>query len=364
MRVLISSGLFYPAKLGGPANTLYWLAKALVANGIDVSAVVTNKTIDSPEIEANRWINVSGVRVNYCTKKTPIGFRQVIQANREMKSCDVVLLSSICYIPNLFVCIIALLKQKKVIWSPRGELISVNGRKDKLLFFKILNATIAKKVVFHSTSDDEKKSVDYFFPKAKKSIIIPNYFEVPEKLERKPTSFPYFLYIGRLSPIKALDNLIKGLALSNFKESAFKMLIVGPNQNNYKSKLMVIAEQCSIKHQIEFLDSIFGEEKYQCYANADFSFLISHTENFGNVVIESLSQGTPVVTSFGTPWKILEETNSGFWIDNSPESIASCINKILSMTENDYLCYRTNSIRLAKKYDVYSNIDKWIDLFR
>lgn len=362
MRVLIASGLFYPAKLGGPANTLYWLAKALVANEVDVSVVVTNHTIDQKEVVFDKWTTVDGIRVQYCSKKSPIGFRQVIRAKREMKMCDVVLLSSVCYIPNFFICLFAIFKRKKIIWSPRGELISINGRKDKIRFFKWVNKHIAKNVVFHSTSEEEKQSVDLFFPNAKDSVIIPNYFEIPNKENRQESKDNYFLYIGRLSPIKALDNLIIGLSLSKFKNSEYKMLFVGPNQNDYKSTLITIAKQYSIESQIIFKNSIFGQEKYQCYANAQFSFLVSHTENFGNVVIESLSQGTPVVASFGTPWKDLEETNSGFWIDNSPKSIASCVDTIFSLSEDEYQSYRKNSFELAKQYDVYTNIEKWIDL--
>lgn len=363
MRVLITSGLFYPAKLGGPANTLYWLSKALVAKGIDVSVVVTNHTIDQKEIIFDKWTTIDGIRVQYCSKKSPIGFRQIIRAKREMKLCDIVLLSSICYIPNFFICLFAISKGKKVIWSPRGELISINGRKDKKIFFKWVNKYIAKHVIFHSTSEEEKQSVDLFFPNAKDSVIIPNYFEIPNKENRQESKDKYFLYMGRLSPIKALDNLIIGLSLSKFKNSEYKMLIVGPNQNDYKSTLISIAKQHAIESQIVFKDSIFDKEKYQCYANAQFSFLVSHTENFGNVVIESLSQGTPAVASFGTPWKVLEETNSGFWINNSPESIATCFNTILSLSEEMYQKYRDNSIELAKRFDVFENIDKWINLF-
>ena len=51
----------------------------------------------------------------------------------------------------------------------------------------------------------------------------------------------------------------------------------------------------------------------------------SHNENFGNVVVESLSQGTPVIASTGTPWKILEKYHAGYWIKNNPENIAKKI---------------------------------------
>ena len=46
MEILISAGLFYPSKLGGPANTLYWLVKALCTRNLDLSVVNSNNHRD------------------------------------------------------------------------------------------------------------------------------------------------------------------------------------------------------------------------------------------------------------------------------------------------------------------------------
>ncbi|MPM34023.1 hypothetical protein SDC9_80604 [bioreactor metagenome] len=88
--------------------------------------------------------------------------------------------------------------------------------------------------------------------------------------------------------------------------------------------------------------------------------MLSHSENFGNVVIESLSQGTPVVTSHGTPWAVLEEFGAGYWIDNNVENISNYIEKIMNLSEADYYKLRENAKKLSKTFDVYSNIDKWL----
>ena len=88
-------------------------------------------------------------------------------------------------------------------------------------------------------------------------------------------------------------------------------------------------------------------------------FLVSNSENFGNVVLESLSQGTPVVASKGTPWQSLEESKAGFWIDNNPKEIANCIDRIMSYSEKEYYLKRENAFALAKRFDVYDNINQW-----
>lgn len=367
MRVLISTGLFYPAKLGGPANTLYWLSKALVSIGIEVSAVVTDHTVDPTLAPSNRWINLDGIQVRYCSKRTPFGCRQVISAIREIRNCDVILLSSICYLPNMLVFMAARLRGKIIIWSPRGELFpsAINNSKQKRLYFAFLRTIISSKVVFHATSEPEKEQINYYFPKIKQVVIIPNYFELPKKEERSTTDNPYFLYVGRITPIKALDNLIRGLAMSKqFQSSGHRFLFVGPNQNDYRDYLKSLSVDFGIQSKVSFCDGLYGTDKYKAYANADFSFLVSHSENFGNVVIEALSQGTPVVASKGTPWELLQAKGAGYWIENDPQSIANCVDNLLQITASDYCKMRQAAEQLAQSFDIKANIGSWVDFLQ
>jgi glycosyltransferase involved in cell wall biosynthesis len=108
-----------------------------------------------------------------------------------------------------------------------------------------------------------------------------------------------------------------------------------------------------------------GTQKEQLYANALFSFMPSHTENFGNVAVESLAQGTPVAASTGTPWQLLEEKQAGFWTDNTPSVLAAVIDKILALSPEEYALYRQNAYTLAtEQFDVHKNINQWIDAYK
>ena len=74
MNILISAGLFYPSKLGGPANTLYWLAKALCTRNLDVSVVTSNNHIDDKSIEFDKWTTIDDIRVRYCSVNSRFPF--------------------------------------------------------------------------------------------------------------------------------------------------------------------------------------------------------------------------------------------------------------------------------------------------
>ena len=101
------------------------------------------------------------------------------------------------------------------------------------------------------------------------------------------------------------------------------------------------------------------EEKNKLYANAKCTLLLSKSENFGNVVIESLAQGTPVIASKGTPWQELEVRSSGYWIDADVDILAERINMILTMSDEKYNEMRDSAYRLSRNYDIYSNMNEW-----
>lgn len=369
MKVLFPCGLFYPSRLGGPANTIYWLAKALQTNSIDVSVVTTDNCINKGAVCPDSWNEVGGVRVRYCHSKGKFPIKVVVHANKQLRTSDVVVFCSICYLPNFPIFLKALLQQKKVIWSPRGELLdsALQGNKAKLTYFKLLKLISRGRILFHATSEEEKQSIQKVFGQTAKVVMIPNYMELPTKCVRNDNAEKYLLYVGRIAPIKALDQLLTGLSLSKlWRKSGYSFKFVGPVEEQFKEyyqKLMTLVKQYDLKDSVQFVGPLYEERKFQTYADARCLFLVSNSENFGNVVIESLSQGTPVVASQGTPWQQLESCNAGHWISNAPEEIAKCVDELLSMNEEQYLRQRANALNLVKKFDVYENIEDWVKLF-
>lgn len=369
MRILFPCGQFYPSKLGGPANTLYWLAKALVKDGFDVSVVASNNHIEEGLVVKDQWTHIDGIRVRYCSVKRVFPFSIVHYASEEMKACDIVVFSSICYLPNFPLAFKARLRGKKIVWSPRGELLgeALQGNKGKLLYFKLLKLLLGNHVLFHATSNEEKASIQSIFGSNANVVIIPNYMELPQREKHDILQPGYFLYLGRIAPIKALDKLVKGIAKSEcFMQSDYVFKLAGGVEKQfegYYTKLQELIHQLNLEKKVVFIGPVKGKEKYSIIANARYLFLVSNSENFGNVVLESLSQGTPVVASKGTPWQSLVDNNAGFWIENSPEDIAYCIDQILSYSEKEYLSKRENAFSLAKQFDVFENINRWRCVF-
>ena len=365
MKILISTALFYPSRLGGPANTLYWLAKALAKAEVNTTIVTTDRHIEEGRINPNSWSDVDGIRVRYCKSGKLCLLKELWHTWKEMRSCESVMLCDMFQRQVLPVAFMARFHGKKIIWSPRGELFgpALEGSKAKRYYITIVRKFFGCYATFHATSDEERKMIHDHIGNDAKVVVIPNYIELPQQLDRENVQVPYFLYVGRINSIKALDRLILGLAQSKlFKQSRYNLKLAGPNQGNYQQELERMIEENGLQGRVEFVGNVFGKDKFHLYADAHFSCLLSHSENFGNVVIEALSQGTPVIASTGTPWQVLNETNAGYWIDNLPESIATCVDGVLKMSEGQYAEMRKKARTLANSYDVELNINKWVEV--
>ena len=82
-----------------------------------------------------------------------------------------------------------------------------------------------------------------------------------------------------------------------------------------------LAEQ-SGSQRVVFAGFLSDREKYGALASLDVFCAPSHQENFGMSIAEALLVGTPVLTSYHTPWNILSKIHCGSWQGNSPAELA------------------------------------------
>lgn len=365
MKILFPSYAFYPDQGGGPSSSIYWLSKKLVKSGIDVDVVVTTRGLNG-FFPSNKDVIVDGIKVRYCSyllMKFPL--KVIYHSLRKVRNSDIVHFSSVYFSPNFLIGLYALILKKKIVWSPRGEFagqLKINPIKK--VYLKLFAKLFSAKVYFHGTSEKEIEEIKNTMGANVKTVLLPNYLELPDKIDCFPEK--ELLFMGRINPVKALDCLIDALSLSTrFKESEYKFIIAGvpagKGAEDYYEELKKQVVRLALQEKVHFIGHIKGEEKNREYAKAYFTFLVSHTENFGNVVVESMAQGTPVVTSIGTPWKVLNEKSIGYCVSNSPQSIANVIDEILSLPEDQYSRMREGAYQYCvNEFSVVHNINKWI----
>jgi glycosyltransferase involved in cell wall biosynthesis len=106
---------------------------------------------------------------------------------------------------------------------------------------------------------------------------------------------PRFLYIGRLSREKGLDDLLDAFhgVLARWPEARLDVVGSGPLEDELKQR----AAQLSLSTQVAFVGAKGSEEIGDLLMRSAALILPSHSEPWGLVVNEALSYGCPVVVS-------------------------------------------------------------------
>lgn len=128
----------------------------------------------------------------------------------------------------------------------------------------------------------------------------------PAKRRRDPEDRDHVLgFVGRLSVEKNVQHLAKVQEeLERLGQKSFRFRVVGHG-----------AEEAWLREHLpraEFTGVLHGEELAAAYAGMDLLVFPSHTDTFGNVVLEALASGVPaIVTPDGGPKTIVRDGETG-----------------------------------------------------
>ncbi|WP_342417429.1 glycosyltransferase family 1 protein [Paenibacillus sp. FSL R10-2782] len=101
------------------------------------------------------------------------------------------------------------------------------------------------------------------------------------------------LYVGRLALEKGIDTLLDAYLQLPDVVRAESVLVIAGDGPLYKVK--TAADMGVPEHAVHWLGFVKGQELAELYAAADVFLFPSTTETFGNVVLEAMASGTPVV---------------------------------------------------------------------
>jgi glycosyltransferase involved in cell wall biosynthesis len=277
-----------------------------------------------------------GYDVYYCRRwfGADIAPRMFWRLPRMIRWADVVHLMAVYSpptIPTLFLC---RLLGKPVMWSTRGALQSwrESTRKNlKSVWEKTCDLFCSPdRVILHVTSEQERvESIEKI--KHASAVVISNGIEAPPPNgNQRPRNDDRLrlLYLGRLHPIKGIENLLQALATVT---NGVKLSVCGEGEADYQAQLQSLAAELNLTRRVTFHGRVDGEAKEQQFAEADLCVVPSFTENFCNVVAESLARGVPVVASKGTPWARVTEVDCGLWVNNDAATLAGAIRRAQAM---------------------------------
>lgn len=142
----------------------------------------------------------------------------------------------------------------------------------------------------------------------------------------------YLLFVGRIHPKKACDQLIAAFAAVADLDPGLDLVIAGPDQTGWVPALKALTESLGIRARVHWPGMIGAAVKQAAYANARAFVLPSHQENFGIVVAEALSAGTPVLISDKVNiWREIEADGAGLVAPDTVEGTSAMLRNFLRL---------------------------------
>ncbi len=204
---------FYPALYyGGPVLTTFELCRALSRHDCQVRVLTTNADGPNSVLSVNpneeRELSAS-LRVRYCARIGKMDFSVPLfrAIPKHVEWAEVVHLTAVYSAPTLPVLLASKVRDRPVVWSPRGSLQRWHGTRKpsiKRWFERACRAAAPPRLIIHATSEDERRESQDKFPNVP-CVIIPNGVNVPEHIDRiaDPATLR-LMYLGRLDPKKGI----------------------------------------------------------------------------------------------------------------------------------------------------------------
>jgi len=205
----------------------------------------------------------------------------------------------------------------------------------------------AKKVLF--TCEDERSLALHSFWPSKWNEQVINYGTAgqhgDEKFQRQLflNNFPLLqdkrilLFLSRIHPKKGVDLLISAFAKTCQLDSNLHLVIAGPDQVGWQSKLTYLINKLGIEDKVTWTGMLKDDLKWGAFLCADAFVLPSHQENFGIVVAEALSCGKPVLISNKVNiWHEIQTDGAGFIDEDTLAGTLGNFQRFLAMNFLEY----------------------------
>ncbi len=140
------------------------------------------------------------------------------------------------------------------------------------------------------------------------------------------TDTTVMLYVGRLSPEKEIDVLINAYCARSQQQQPNKVKLVIVGDGPDRARLQELASHSDVL----FTGSLTGHDLASAYASADVFAFASQVETFGNVVLEAMASGLPVVAyDYACAHQHVEHGETG-WLSPLGQTahLMQCLNQL------------------------------------
>jgi glycosyltransferase involved in cell wall biosynthesis len=347
MRILHVVPTYLPAtRYGGPIVAVHSLCRALAARGHTVEVFTTS--IDGPADTAvpyDRPVMLDGVKVRYFASRRlrRLSYAPALMQSlrREIADADVVHLHSAFLWPTWRAARLSRKSHVAYVVSPRGmlvkALIASRNRLIKSAWIALIErANLEQASAIHATSAIEAEEIQKFGWRLPRIAVVPNGVDAIEQAARQdapPADIaalagrePLVLFFGRLAQVKGLDRLLRAFA----RTRRGTLAIVGNDYEGLAAGLFEMARQLRIDDRVRIVPRTITEAEKECmFAAARVFVLPSYSESFGNVVLEAMQRGLPViVTPEVGAAEVVKESGGGLVAGGDAQSLGAAIDRL------------------------------------
>jgi glycosyltransferase involved in cell wall biosynthesis len=339
----------FGAHSGGTSTCTYDLLTAMHQQGCDVDLM----TVQTSDImgQGESWIKAlpdDGI--------SSYGYSHNINCYLKESDYDLYHTNGLWMHCNHETCAVARQKGKPYIITPHGmlypqALARSAWKKKMLLSLGGVDRDLRSAACIHATCKAEMeyyRQLGYGNPVA----VIPNPVPLPDFINdiQRDDQVKRIGFLGRLHPVKNVESLLDAWILLGNKVADAQLVIMGKGDADYEQMLKDKVASHGLDN-VKFVGFVTGREKFERLASLTALCVPSYFESFGMIVTESLSVGSPVIASLGTPWQELETCHCGRWVDNSVKTLAETIESQLALPLNQINQMGENGKALvAKKY--------------
>lgn len=141
---------------------------------------------------------------------------------------------------------------------------------------------------------------------------------------------PVILFVGRIAPNKGIHDLISAMKILHERHPDVELRIVGGSTSDaYQNAITGLLKALGLEESVSLTGWVTDEQLEVEYLRASIFCSLSSHEGFGVPLVESMSQGVPVIAHANSA---IAETlgNSGLLLtDKSPSVVATALERVL-----------------------------------
>ena len=170
------------------------------------------------------------------------------------------------------------------------------------------------------------------------------------RLEKGWQDEKVLISVGRLSPEKNWDTLLRAFAKTSEKHPDSRLVLIG--DGTARQSLEELSSALGVTDRVTFTGALPFEDIPRYLKAADLFVFASVTETQGLVTIEAMAAGLPVVAVDGPGTRdIVDHGKQGFLVENDPDALAKGLNKLLSDPQR-IKRLSNHALKKAKTFDI------------